>query len=208
MNKNLFKLLFEQEENSKKTPENNVGIQSDSVKARPSNDSVDDQIDALILRYETASMREKDSINESLQDLSLTILLEQEEEGVEEDPALGGEEDMLDEPEGSEDMTVKKPAKKQKVPPLDVDAFTNRVVRMFMNYKNLLDIEQAIVNRVKNFLDENYGDVYVNTFITNLERDHGIVVSEHGEVTLGSDEPENFAVGANPAGAGMSGGGA
>ena len=32
-----------------------------------------------------------------------------------------------------------------------------------MNYKNLLRVEDVIINRVKNFLDENYGDVFVDT---------------------------------------------
>ena len=130
------------------------------------------------------------------------MLLEQEEE---EEVAEEEAEEETAEPAGREDMDVKEPAKEQEIPNLDVDEFTNRVVRLIMNFKNLLNIEEVIVNRVKNFLDENYGDEFVNKYLNNLEQEHGISATEFPKIKYSDDE--NFAIGANPAGAGMGGGG-
>jgi len=202
MNQNLYKILFEQEEDKQKTPENPLSITDKSVRTRPAEDSVDDQIDALILRYENASIKDTDQLNESLTKLTLKMLLEQEEE---EEVAEEEAEEETAEPAGREDMDVKEPAKEQEIPNLDVDEFTNRVVRLIMNFKNLLNIEEVIVNRVKNFLDENYGDEFVNKYLNNLEQEHGISATEFPKIKYSDDE--NFAIGANPAGAGMGGGG-
>ena len=214
---NIYNTLFEAESSvEKKAPEDPVSVKEPGVKARPADDSVDDQIDSLILRYENSSIRadEKNkkskpvTLGESLKNLNLKYLFEQEDEfGEEEEDDDPVEDETYDDPdpEGSEDMTVSKPADDQEVPPLDVDEFTSRVVRLIMNHKNLLNIEEAIINRVKNFLDENYGDPYVNEYLDNLEEKHGIVVNQFG--SLEYNEDEKFAIGANPEGAGSMGGG-
>ena len=167
------KKLLEQEEQKESgvdTPDTALNLREPETRARPAKDSVDDQIDALILRYETSSIREKASVNESLSKLNLRFLLEQEEEeeeqaGEEETDvaapgaeAAAGEEGQEptkdEEPSGSDDMQVTEPAEDQEVPNLDVDKFTMRVVRLVNNYQNLLRTEEAIINRAKTFLDE------------------------------------------------------
>ena len=212
MNKDIYTLLFEQEEeNQKQSPELNVSPKKASQESKASKDSVDDQIDGLLLKYEKSSIREDEppSLAESLRRKNLRYLFEQEEEddagdaGDEGDDAGGGDET---DPSGSEDMTVTKPADEEKLPNLDVDEFANRVARLITNYKNLLNVEESILNRAKNFLDENYGDVYVNKFLESLEDDHGIANDEFPGVEFAEDD--NFAIGANPAGSGISGGGA
>ena len=72
-----------------------------------------------------------------------------------------------------------------------------------MNHRQLLDVETVIINRTKNFLDENYGDKFVVRYLDILEEQFGISANEF-EMTDIEDAP--FAVGANPAGAGMGGG--
>jgi len=150
---------------------------------------------------------EIESINESLQRLSLRALLREQEE---EDPAAPPEaaEDPVEEepdvePTGSEEISAK-PADKQKVPDLDIDKFTIDVARLVMNYKQLLDVEKAIINRTKNFLDENYGDTFVERFLSTLEEQFGLSIDEFDDEDV-QDAP--FAIGANPAGAGSVGGG-
>lgn len=217
MKTNIYTYLFEQEEqNQKQAPEANVTTKPAEGKVKASDDSVDDQIDALILKYENSSIREEDgpmSLSESLSRKKLGYLFEQEEE-VEEEPADdageegGGEGDAGGaeaDPAGSEDMTVSEPADDDKLPNLDVDAFSSRAARLIMNYRNLLNIEEAILNRFKNFLDENYGDVYVNKFLESLENDHGIGNEQYPSVKYAEDDV--FAIGANPAGSGITGGG-
>ena len=213
MRKDLYRLLFEQEENQKSAPEKNVSMKADNPKKSNVNDSVDDQIDGLILKYENASIRDDEesiaTLAESLRAGSLRYLFEQEEEGMDdagmEEEDAGEEEDAAADPAGSEDMTVSEPADAEKLPNLDVDAFASRVARLIKNYRNLLNIEESILNRAKNFLDENYGDVFINKFLESLDVDHGIAFDENPNVQYAQDD--NFAIGANPAGSGITGGG-
>ena len=89
MNEKLYKLLFEQqqEEDLGDAPEGGVSANPEP-KARKADDSVDDQIDSLILLYEKRAIRdEEDKLMESLNKTSLQYLFEQEEEAVEEAPA-------------------------------------------------------------------------------------------------------------------------
>ena len=205
----IFSLLFEEEAKSDPAPESPVSAREPSVKTRPALDSVDDQIDALILRYENASIKDTTTLSESLANLDLKFLIEQEE--IEAEPAgdadASAAEAPADEapadPSGSEEMGVTEPAEDQEIPPLDIDAFSSRVVRLIMNHKNLLTIEDAIINRTKNFLDENYGDKFVSKFLEVIEEQYGLSVSEDS-VDYPPDD-EIFGVGANPAGAGMTG---
>ena len=217
MKNSLKVFLVEQDEEGKfkdPAPENNLMFKNVSAKARKSLDSLDNQIDALILGYEKASIRSKDEserINESLNRLSLTALLMEQEEGEEEAAAEegGGEaegedaagEDTSD-PVGSEAMTADT-AETQQVPDLDIDKFAFAVGRLVNNYNNLLNPEQVILNRAKNFLDNNYGDAYINRFLATMEEQFGISSSEFN-VTYSRDV--QLAVGANPACAGISGG--
>ena len=198
--------LFEQEEKPRGAPEKDIYVKDTEIKARKSKHSVDDQIDALILRYEASSLQEKDkelSLMESLSKRSLKFLLEQEEEeaAAEEEPA----EEAGTEPTGSEEMKASKPGK-QIIPDLDIDAFASRTVRLINNPEALLDIKTAIVNRIKNFLDENYGDQFVTRYLSILEEEFGIESTEFDDQEMEQTSDDTFAVGANPAGAGMSGG--
>jgi hypothetical protein len=199
-------LLFEQDIQDTDIPEENMDVDGKLV-ARKADDSVDDQIDSLILMYEKESIRDEiDSINESLTRLSLKILLrEQEEESIA--PAEASEEpeeeEPAEEPTGSEEISAK-PADKQKIPDLDIDKFTIDVARLVMNHKQLLDVEKAIINRTKNFLDNNYGDAFVARFLSTLEEQFGLSIDEFSNEDV-QDAP--FAIGANPAGAGSVGGG-
>ena len=197
------------------TPEDPVNFRKPKMKDKPANDSVDDQIDALLLRYETSSIRKEPSINESLSKLNLRFLIEQEEEPaddapgeeVPEDPPEEEDEDP-DTPSGSEDITVSEPAESQEVPDLDVDRFANRVVRLLNNYQSLLNVEEAVLNRAKTFLDENYGDEFVQAFNDTLIQTYGIEPVEFNNVP--EVEEDAYAVGAFAGGTGSlpSGGGA
>ena len=221
-------LLLEQEEAPKEsgvdTPDSPLNLREPKVKARPAADSIDDQVDALILRYESASIRKEASLNESLKNLNMRFLFEQEEEPPAEEPppeeppaeeppaddlAGGGEEESDDEeeqdPAKSADMTVSEPAEDQKTPDLDIDKFSTRVVRLVNNYNNLLNIEESIINRAKKFLDENYGEKFVNEFLTTLSTNYGLETTEFNNVPDVKDD--NFAVGAFSGGTGGLGGG-
>ena len=213
MKRNIYNLLFEVEA-SIDSPESSMIMTSTKMKARKALDSVDDQIDALILRYEASSIREEEEERAiaSLNERSLGFLVEQEEEPL--DDALGGdagaevEEEPVDdiEPTGSEKMDVDKPAEDQPIPDLDLDAFAARTVRLINNHKSLLRMEEAIGNRIKHFLDENYGDKFVQRYLEILDSQYGLSFEQFDDER--KTEDEKFAVGANAAGTGGMGGGA
>lgn len=201
MSNKLYNILFEQQdEDLGDAPE--AGVKANvEPKARKADDSVDDQIDSLILLYEKRAIRdEEDKLMESLSKTSLKYLFEQEEEAAEEEPAA---EEETSEPVGSEEATAPA-AKSEPVPNIDIDKFTIKVARLIMNHRQLLDIETAIINRTKNFLDENYGDKFVVRYLDILDEQFGINASEFDLPDISKNDAP-FAVGANPAGAGMGG---
>ena len=210
MKTKIYDLLFEAEELID-SPEASLNMVDTELKARKALDSIDDQVDALILRYEASSIKEDSdvSVASSLKESSLKYLFEQEEG---EDPTAdaGGDDADAEPPEdqdpvGSEDMDVTKPAESQGVPNLDVDAFAARTVRLIKNYKSLLRIEEAIGNRIKHFLDENYGDKYVQRYLEVLENQYGLTFEEFRDER--EIEDDDFAIGAFAGGTGGLGGG-
>ena len=206
--KSIYSLLFEEESKINNAPESNVKLTSTSVKARKPLNSVDRQIDALLLRYESSSILEPDSLKESLIAKSLKILLEQEEEGEEGEEFEEGEEEPAAEEtdseatdadsgtSGAEGIKASKPGN-ESTPNLDVDDFTGKCVRLIMNYKNLLRVEEAIINRIRNFLDNNYGDEHVERFLATLENDYGLSITEFQDNSPDNNIPEKFSAGAS-----------
>ncbi len=219
----MLNTILEQEEQPKEagvdTPDTPLTLREPNTRARPARDSVDDQIDALILRYESASIRKEASLKESLSNLNLKFLIEQEEEEelpdagdedeatppAEDPPADDAADEGPSEPAGSDDMQVTEPAPDQEIPDLDIDQFSMRVVRLMNNSQNLLRIEEAIINRAKSFLDENYGEVFVSEFMDNLRQKYGLDLDAYDKIPQVSDDA--FAVGAFAGGTGGLGGG-
>lgn len=214
--KKIFSLLFEQDESEIQdaTESEVVPANGAKPKARKPVNSVDDQIDALILLYESKAIKDDDDkLLESLLGKKLKYLIEQDDAGAPADatdePAEPADSDdnatSADAPSTSSDPGDVEKAEKDLVPDLDVDVFTKKVARLIINHRNLLRIEDVIINRGKNFLDENYGDAFVAEYMNSLETQFGIKLSEFEDEESVLDAP--FAIGANPAGAGISGGG-
>ena len=212
MKRSIYSLLFEEESKINNAPEGNVKLTSTSAKARKALSSIDKQVDALLLRYESSSIIEEGGLNESLFRKSLKMLLEQEEEADEGGEDAAAEEDTAAETDtdatdvdsgtsGAEGMKTDKPGS-ESTPNLDVDEFTGKCVRLIMNYKNLLRVEEAIINRIRNFLDNNYGDEHVERFLTTLENDYGLSVSEFQDTESDNNTPEKFTAGASGGGGG------
>jgi len=137
------------------------GLEKMSKKSRQALDSVDDQIDGKIIQFEADSIKnssEDEIMLESLRNLTMSFLLEDE-----------GEEAPSAEPPADSGDQKENPEQVEKKPPLDIDAFTGKVVRLLMNYKDLLRIEPVIVNRAAAFLEKNYGKDYVEEMTNILE---------------------------------------
>lgn len=215
---NLYKFLFEDKDQGEDATESNL-VASGNLRSRQSKDSVDNQIDSLILKYEFSSIDEKkdeyDSLFESIAMKSLKYLLtEQDEDAAADDSADAAADDSAAEdtasedegtdasdPAGTEDQASDTPADSEKVPNLNIDKFTKRCVRLISSPQHLLNLKTAIINRIKNFLDNHYGDAYVSEFLNILENEHGIIAEEFEESDYNLKEPDTpFAVGANASG--------
>ena len=154
---------------------------------RLSRDSVDDQIDSMILKFEKESITdEEDELLESIfETKSLkALIIEQEDEADDEEPEA-------DEPAGSEDVQVDKPAEATLKPRLDVDIFSKKVARLALNSSTLLDPATVIVNRAINFLSKNYDQAHVDRM--------GDILNTQFDFNLGKERDTNdraIAVGA------------
>ena len=207
-NREIRRLILQEVEELKKV--NSLEDSGSSV-TRPSVDSVDDQIDSFILKFEKSSIEDSDEVNlnESLEQLSLlALLLEQdappspddEEAAPEADPEPE-EDEPGEEVSGSEKVDVQEPADELPQPNLNIDELTKRVARLIMNSDTLLNISNVIVNRTINFLLENYSESHADSFKEILDSEYDFDLE--GEK---SDRPAHFAVGAYAGGTG--GGGA
>lgn len=155
MRKNL---IFEEESDSPVSGMNQV--------VSPPPDSVDDQIDALIIKYENESIVSEDEEDqermfESLRNLSLRFLIEQE-----------GDEPAASPPEGSETPKKEPAPPEEEKPPLDIDSFTKKVARLVMNAQTLLQVEEVIIVRATEFLRKNYGQSYVDQMEDILDQQY------------------------------------
>ncbi len=165
-------------------------------KSRLSSDSLDDQIDSLFIKFESESVK-----TESVRSL-FNLMFEAPEDEEEEDALDPGEEEAPQEEEpaeppssvGSEERDEEVSGEPGK-PPLDMDQFTHRVVRLIENYDSLLDIRTVILNRAANYVLENYDEAAVGDFEDTLEIDHGLSLDPKD-----SDEETPMAIGAGPAG--------
>ena len=169
---NIYKFLFEAEKGE--IPEKMDDDVRVGKKTKLARDSVDDQIDSLLVKYESESLREKEdegtSINESFFNKNLRALLLEEEEVL--DPAADEEattgSEMIDEEEPAEEET----------PDLDIDQFGSKVARLVMNYQQLLKIETAIVNRTAEFIGKHYDEEHVERLYAILEEQYDIEINE------------------------------
>jgi hypothetical protein len=131
-------------------------------------DSVDDQIDSFLIKYEKEAIdsgeedSEEEKMFESLEHLTLRFLLEQDENPDEPaDPAVGSETPKSS-PKSAE----------EKKPPLDIDLFTKKIARLVMNASTLLQVEEVIISRALQFLKKNYGQSYAESMQDILDRQY------------------------------------
>ena len=149
-------------------------------------DSIDDQIDALLIKYEHAAIGD---ISES-RNLRSTLSYLFEQEGGEEEGAdiAGGDSEIV----GSEEMAVEEPAEERQ-PPLNIDSFAGSVARLVMNYESLLDPLSVILNRSMNFLANRYDKSVVDDFTEIMAQQYGMELNP-----IDDTQPPPAAVGAGP----------
>lgn len=154
---------------------------------RLSEDSVDSQIDSVLLRYQDeASVEDEDvqgamEMNEGYRmPENWKLLLEVDEDEEDEE---GGE--MPDDP--SEVMSIgddmprsNKPAdpRSQK---LNIDDFAQKVANLYEHLDSLLNIKPVIIHRAMHLLERGYSGDLIDEFLETLEREFGITLEGDAE---------------------------
>jgi len=166
---------------------NKPGTGSDGVMVPSglSNDSLDDQIDSLLIKYENQAIGD---VNESK---SLRIVMShlfEQEGGEEEDAEIAGDPEIV----GSEEMSAEQPAEERQ-PPLNIDDFAGSVARLIMNFESLMDPVTVILNRSMNFLDNRYDRSVVDDFTEIMAQQYGMELNP-----IDDTQPPPAAVGAGP----------
>jgi len=174
------------------------GYEAQPDEKKESLNSVDDQIDGLILKYENESMKDSDDeemMLESLKRRSLSFLFEVDED---ETPQLQQDTSADDEaPPSSDDVKPAPQAPKERKMPLDVETFTKKVVRLLANYQNLLNVEAVILHRASSFLDKNYGSEYKEKMLDILDTQFNLNLDGQEDVI---DVPIATGAGVKPTG--------
>jgi hypothetical protein len=189
-------------------------MSADRQRARPrlSQSSVDDQIDAILLKYESDCI-----VSVEPMAMGEAYLLEAGEDDEEDKdapanatpkvPELGDPAEIAADKE-VEAKTADKDDEQPDVeadplvPKIDLKMFAGKVSRLATNYDALLEMPKSIANRARNYLEQNYGKAIADEFAEIMERDFDIEL-EHEDPSEPRERP--FAVGA--AASGLGGGG-
>lgn len=127
-------------------------------------DSVDNQIDALLIKYESQSTSNpSNDMMEILRRRSLMFLLEADQEEAEPTQAA------------NKPNTTKKMS-------LDVESFVGNVARLVLNAHKMLDVETAIIKRARQLIEKNYDVEYVDEFDSILDTQYQFNLSGDKDV--------------------------
>ena len=161
----LYKYLFEADE--EEIPEEDSVKVDVSRKIRLARDSVDDQIDSFLVKFESESALDEDEqLEESFYNHDLKYLLNEQ-------PVLDPEAEAAKKPQGSEETEIETAEKAGRMV-IDIDSFTSKVARLIINSDRLLDLQSAIVNRTIDFLENYYDADHVERFKSILEQQYDI----------------------------------
>jgi hypothetical protein len=161
---------------------------------RLSKKSIDDQVDSILLRFESDCIiiDNFDEIEESFKHIN------EAPDDDEQKPELGEPSDKKDEEDvekktGNEDDETPDQESDPLQPKIDLHKFAGKVSRLASNYDALLDMPIAIVNRARNYLEQNYSPAVAEEFDEIMEHDFDIELER--EITSEPRE-KSMAVGA------------
>ncbi len=165
-------------------------------------DSLDDQIDSILLKFESDSImdsqeQEPPVAEEGLIDLRQLIEAPADDEEKDDAGDAPADEPADDHEDKPSDPTPDQEAEPEH-PNIDVSKFALKVVRLITSYKNLLDIPLVIATRAYNYLLSNY-DQQIADMFKEVLAGQGIQVDQPS-----TSEPETLpiAVGAGASGLG------
>lgn len=172
-------------------------------------DSLDDQIDSILLKFESDSIIDQQEQSppvaaEGLIDLrALLEAPEDEDKKDEEDPEASDAEDDAGAPDDEHSDTPEDPMPDQEMEPahpnIDISKFALKVVRLITSYKNLLDIPLVIATRAYNYILSNY-DQQIADMYEEVLAGQGIQIEKPA-----TSEPETLPIAVGAAASGLGG---
>jgi hypothetical protein len=145
-----------------------VLTESESSGISLSPNSVDTQIDSLLVSFEQAAAEvDTDVVPEGTSMLAaLRLMTEEEDEGVEQDQ-------QADDVTSDEKKKTSEPAVPH-TPKININEFAERVAMLIETYAKRLDIETVIFNRAKTYVEGEHGPEVAKELEDILVTDHGI----------------------------------
>jgi hypothetical protein len=177
------------EETEEEAEEEEEEEEPEGEEALPLGKSVDDDLNALFVDFETQALKVGEDeeaqlvrANEGKRKSLSYLLFEQEEEEVEEDTEET--EEVEKEPEEAPEI------------PIDMETFASDVARLAMNYDSLLDMEELILVKAKDYIKVKHGEEKADELMDILDLRY--------QLSLEDEEPivAPIAVGASAAAAG------
>lgn len=114
---------------------------------------------------------------------------------------MGGDAPMPDDPAPSETPVMN-------TPKINLNDFSRSVARLLNNYDALLNPKTVIMNRAEEYIRANYNELTAKQFVSIMEQNYGIHVTNTDPSSDDSDFPTPYSGGALISASGGGGGGA
>ena len=161
---------------------------------RLSEDSVDSQIDSVLLRYQDESSVEDNELTsaaEMHEDYRMPdnwkLLLEKDgEEDKDKDSADAADTESMSVGDDMPRSNTPSDPREQK---LNVDDFAQKVANLYEHADSLLDVKVVIVHRAMKLLERGYPSDLVDEFLETLDREFGITLKGDAEQEIPTAPP-------------------
>ena len=131
---------------------------------KESEDSLDSQVDSFFSSYEN----EAKNVKKEGRDFRSFVRRFLMEAGEDEE---GGEE-------GDEDKEEEKEPEKMSADDINIESFSDNVVRLIDNYDSLMEVRNTILRRAANFLAKSYEKDVVDAFKDDVMERHGLEIGK------------------------------
>lgn len=168
-------------------------------RVRLSKDSIDNQVDSILLGYESDCIVSVGAQDEAGMGESIMREAPQPELGTPEEEEQA-EEDLANQTGNQEDAVPDEESDPLQ-PKIDLHKFAGKVSRLASNYDALLNMPIAIVNRARNYLEQNYSKAVADEFSEIMERDFDIEM----DIDIENTEPREIPMATGAAASGLGG---
>lgn len=182
--KNLSNLLDEllKEDTQEKQP---GSIKDFSISETPLNVSLDQAVDRYIIRYEKESIPTIGTYEKQISDFSSNKVESLLEKLLSEAPEDNNPADAAQTNNLEQDLTNQEPNNSEEqqpiisTPQINLQDFTRSVARLVNNFEALINPKEIIINRVKEYIKNNYDVRTAQEFSELLEKNYNLSTLEN-----------------------------